>query len=85
MITADVFSLNRVLSNRLFSFRMDCLIKTVRSEGYFGMYRGKTGPTGQPSSLYFLCVDFPLEQTFNKTLQMTSVVYSVCYGLNIMF
>lgn len=20
---------------------MDCLIKTVRSEGYFGMYRGK--------------------------------------------
>lgn len=28
-----------------FSFflsRMDCLIKTVKSEGYFGMYRGKT-------------------------------------------
>lgn len=22
-------------------FRMDCLIKTVRSEGYFGMYRGE--------------------------------------------
>lgn len=22
-------------------FRMDCLIKTVRSEGFFGMYRGK--------------------------------------------
>lgn len=20
---------------------MDCLVKTVRSEGYFGMYRGK--------------------------------------------
>lgn len=27
----------------LFFFRMDCLIKTVKSEGYFGMYRGKTG------------------------------------------
>ena len=26
-----------------FFFRMDCLIKTVKSEGYFGMYRGKTG------------------------------------------
>lgn len=24
----------------LFSFRSDCLIKTIRSEGYFGMYRG---------------------------------------------
>lgn len=23
------------------SFRMDCLIKTVKTEGYFGMYRGK--------------------------------------------
>lgn len=24
---------------------MDCLIKTVRSEGYFGIYRGKTPHT----------------------------------------
>lgn len=23
--------------------RSDCLIKTIRSEGYFGMYRGKKG------------------------------------------
>lgn len=25
----------------LFFTRSDCLIKTIRSEGYFGMYRGK--------------------------------------------
>lgn len=25
-----------------FFYRMDCLIKTVKSEGYFGMYRGET-------------------------------------------
>lgn len=24
---------------------MDCLIKTVKTEGYFGMYRGKTEAT----------------------------------------
>lgn len=25
------------------SCRSDCLIKTIRSEGYFGMYRGEAG------------------------------------------
>jgi len=25
----------------LLLLRMDCLIKTVKSEGYFGIYRGK--------------------------------------------
>lgn len=29
----------------VFSSRMDCLIKTVKTEGYFGMYRGETEAT----------------------------------------
>lgn len=29
---------------------MDCLIKTVKNEGYFGMYRGKTEVTPTATS-----------------------------------
>lgn len=43
-IKSSLKHFNELLNNISFTFllcRMDCLVKTVRTEGYFGMYRGK--------------------------------------------
>lgn len=40
----------------LFFSRMDCLIKTVKSEGYFGMYRGKTIATLTTMTSFNMCL-----------------------------
>uniref|UniRef100_A0A8C0HFB5 SLC25A22 n=1 Tax=Chelonoidis abingdonii TaxID=106734 RepID=A0A8C0HFB5_CHEAB len=32
---------NQQNGQRMYTSMSDCLIKTIRSEGYFGMYRGK--------------------------------------------
>uniref|UniRef100_A0A8C4NG59 Uncharacterized protein n=1 Tax=Eptatretus burgeri TaxID=7764 RepID=A0A8C4NG59_EPTBU len=34
---------NQQEGQRLYRNMMDCLFKTIRSDGYFGMYRGKEG------------------------------------------
>uniref|UniRef100_A0A8C9F269 Uncharacterized protein n=1 Tax=Pavo cristatus TaxID=9049 RepID=A0A8C9F269_PAVCR len=34
---------NQQNGQRMYTSMSDCLIKTIRSEGYFGMYRGKKG------------------------------------------
>uniref|UniRef100_A0A674AJB0 Solute carrier family 25 member 22b n=1 Tax=Salmo trutta TaxID=8032 RepID=A0A674AJB0_SALTR len=33
---------NQQNGSRLYTSMSDCLIKTIKSEGYFGMYRGRT-------------------------------------------
>ncbi|CDQ59562.1 unnamed protein product [Oncorhynchus mykiss] len=33
---------NQRQGQQIYKNMMDCLVKTVRSEGYFGMYRGKS-------------------------------------------
>lgn len=44
---------------------MDCLIKTVKTEGYFGMYRGK--------------IEWPLQsQVLTQALML--VIINVCAG-----
>lgn len=52
--------------NLMFLTRMDCLVKTVKSEGYFGMYRGNTCPYLQflqvivcPKVLYLVLQELP--------------------------
>lgn len=35
---------NQRKGQQVYKSMMDCLVKTVRSEGYFGMYRGKISP-----------------------------------------
>lgn len=61
---------------------MDCLIKTVKSEGYFGMYRGKTSHIVHTILTFFrMYLNSLLEENIKDFIStfLKSVIY---FGLN---
>lgn len=52
---------------------MDCLIKTVKTEGYFGMYRGETEATPTARSHLLTEFDIKLKSTLGHLSDYTSL------------